>query len=338
MGPIDDQRGLKQGGINSGECYKIYGKEQVQNAQKSKLGVPLRAASAVISGIAMADDTLLTTNSTNQLQNLLQLTNNFCQKYHVELCVEKTKLQVMSTKAMKLKTDYLKSTSQIKINDIKLEFVDIAEHVGIIRSISGNLPHVLGRVTAHNRALGAVLHAGSSKSHCGNPAASLRVDRLYGVPVLLSGIAALVLKKTELEIIDHHHKQTIERLLKLLPGTPQYVSLFLAGSHGGTALVHLRQLSLFGMICRLPENVLNGHARHTLTVSKPSSKSWFIQIRALCLLYDLPHPITLLDWSLGKEEYKKMIKQHVSYGPLGSKMENSCKKNFHPYSSSILTI
>ena len=88
MGPIIDERGLEQGWPNSTDLCKVFGKEQVQTAQISKLGVPFK--NVVISAIAQADDTILTTTSPYGLQNLLQLTLNYCSEYHVdvELCVE----------------------------------------------------------------------------------------------------------------------------------------------------------------------------------------------------------------------------------------------------------
>ena len=42
MGPITDEQGLEQGGINSLELYKIFGKEQLTTAQMSDLGVRLK--------------------------------------------------------------------------------------------------------------------------------------------------------------------------------------------------------------------------------------------------------------------------------------------------------
>ena len=41
MGPIYDEQGVEQGGINSSDLYKVFGKEQLELAQKSSLGVPL---------------------------------------------------------------------------------------------------------------------------------------------------------------------------------------------------------------------------------------------------------------------------------------------------------
>ena len=43
----------------------------------------------------------------------------------------------------------------------------------------------------------AVLHAGLAKKHRANPAAALRVEAVYGIAVLLSGLACLVLSSKE---------------------------------------------------------------------------------------------------------------------------------------------
>ena len=55
MGPIDDERGLELGGINSSDLYKIYAREHLDLAQQSSLGVQMH--DVTISGIGMADDT-----------------------------------------------------------------------------------------------------------------------------------------------------------------------------------------------------------------------------------------------------------------------------------------
>ena len=57
MGPIIDEQGVEQGGVNSTDLYKIFGKEQLATAQESKLGVPL--GNLTISGIGQADDSAL---------------------------------------------------------------------------------------------------------------------------------------------------------------------------------------------------------------------------------------------------------------------------------------
>ena len=309
MGPIMDERGLEQGGVNSSDYYKIFGKEQLEAAQVSGLGVLMK--DITISAIGDADDTVLLSNNIHDLNHLLELSLDFCSKYQVQLCAEKTKLQAFCTEGLTASTEYQMDISPVAIKGEQIHFTDTAEHVGIVRSVSGNLPNILGRFTAHKRALGAVLHTGMARGHRGNPAASMRIDQLHAVPVLLSGLGALVLKKSEIDLLDHHHKVHIENLLRLPKGTPRPVTAFLAGSLPAKALLHLRQLGLFGMISRLPHNILHKQAWNVLVTSKPSSRSWFIQIRDLCLMYGLPHPATILEHPSSKSTFKTMVKKKV---------------------------
>ena len=309
MGPINDEQGLEQGGVNSSDFYKIFGKEQLETAQASKLGIPL--GPLTISGIGQADDTALVSNRIQALFYLLHLTLIFCSKYNVQLSSEKTKLQVIYNKDMSQEIDYIKSTNPILINGEVIKFVDTTEHVGMTRSTTGNLPTILDRVISHRKALGGVLHAGMARGHRGNPAAGLRVHQLYGNPVLFSGLAPLVMNKKEMEIVEQHHKDSIRNIQRLLAFTPRTVICFLAGSLPGTAILHLRQLSIFGMICRLNENILHKHATNIFNYSTMASKSWFSQIRDLCLLYNLPHPSILLSLPPTKTIFKNLAKKHV---------------------------
>ena len=175
----------------------------------------------------------------------------------------------------------------------------------------GNLPNLLNRILAHKKALGAVLHTGTARHHRGNPAASLRVEKLYAASVLLSGLATQILMKSEVDMVEQHHKVTLEGLMRLHPRTPRCVVAFLGGSLPGSALIHLRMFSLFGMICRSPYSILHSHAINILTVAKSSSKSWFLEIRTLSLQYRLPHPLTLLQSPPSKDSFKKLVNHKV---------------------------
>ena len=125
-------------------------------------------------------------------------------------------------------------------------------------------------------------------------------------------------------MIDHHYKTTLSNLLKLYPGTPTPFIYFMCGSLPAKAILHLKQLGLFIMICQLHGDPLNRRARQVLTKGKPSSKSWFIQIRDICLLYDLPHPLQLLSNPPSKQTFKKLAKaQVISYWELKLHQEAS---------------
>ena len=125
-----------------------------------------------------------------------------------------------------------------------------------------------------------------AKRHRANPLASLRAETIFSTPVLYSGMASLLLTKSEIDILSRHVKVTTENLLKLHPKTPEPVVFFLAGKLPGEALLHLKQLTLFGLICQLRGNILKNLAVKLLTNEKQTSKNWFAEIRSHCFTYN----------------------------------------------------
>ena len=130
--------------------------------------------------------------------------------------------------------------------------------------------------------------------------------------MLLSGLASLVLSQSELAIIDGHYLNTLQRLLRLHERTPRSITYFLAGSLPARALLHQRQLTLFTMICHLEDDPLHHHAEYALVHLGSSSKSWFMQVRALCVQYGLPHPLELLKFPLSKYRMKRLVKEKIT--------------------------
>ena len=311
MGPIQDLLGAEPGGINSDRLYKLVNNDQIKVAQLSQMGISM--FNQVISCIGQADDTALLFNDIHKFQNLLLLTMEYCKQHNVTLVPEKTKLLAFCPAGSETEVDYAKIISPINIYGQSIPFSDSAEHVGIVRSVHGNLPNIQARLSAHKRAVFSVLPAGMARGHHSNPAAAMRVERLYGAPVMLSGVATMVLSKLEIGIVSGHYKQHTERLLKLLRGTPECVVWFLSGCLPAEALLHLRLFSLFGMICRLNngDNLLADLARNVLASSKPSARSWFSQLQPLCLKYSLPHPIFFLDNKLPKLSFKHKVRAAV---------------------------
>ena len=63
------------------------------------------------------------------------------EKHQVQLSAGKTKLLVYSDKS----NDYVKYSkllSPLRIGNTPFEFASTAEHVGVVRAVSGNLPHM----------------------------------------------------------------------------------------------------------------------------------------------------------------------------------------------------
>ena len=112
-----------------------------------------------------------------------------------------------------------------------------------------------------------------AKGHRANPAPSIKIERLYASPVLLSGLGSLVLSEKEILVIEQHVRETIRCLMRLHDRTPRCVTYFLAGSLPGSALIHIKQLNLFGMVCRLTDDILHHHALNVFNLHTISPKS-----------------------------------------------------------------
>ena len=86
---------------------------------------------------------------------------------------------------------------------------------------------------------------------------------------------------------------------------------FLAGSLPATAIQHQRQMSLFSMVCHLKNDPLNLHAQYALLHTKRCSKSWFIQVKDICLQYGLPHPLKRLESPPTMQRFKSLVKTKI---------------------------
>ena len=315
LGPILDLLGVEQGGILSDRLYKLANNAELTLTHRSNLGVQLGPTH--VASVGQADDIALMSSCPHKIRGLLSLAMEYAEFHHVTMVPEKTKLLCYTPPGCEQLTHYWEHIYPLSMNGLLIPHSLEAEHVGILRSTSpGEMSSIVDRISAHTRALHAVLPSGLARRHHGNPAASLRVHQLYGIPVLLSGLAALVLDKAELDALDHHHKVTLERLMRLYPATPAPVVYFFAGSPPARAHLHSRQLGLLGMVARLgPACPLFSYGMHILAnppqPARTASKIWFLQVRGLCQQYGLPDPVEVLQSAPSKGKWKSAVKRQV---------------------------
>lgn len=168
------------------------------------------------------------------------------------------------------------------------------------------MPHIVDRIGAHTRALASILHTGAARNHFANPSSCLQLEKIYGSGVLFSGTASLVLSEKEVSSLSRHYRHTICKLQKLPITAPSCVIFFLAGSLPAVAILHLRILSLFGMIARSdPSSVLQQIGRKELLSEHCNKYSWFQKVRTITQLYLLSDPLLLLQNPPTKESWKK---------------------------------
>ena len=179
-------------------------------------------------------------------------------------------------------------------------------------------PHTFHSVSAHRKTVLAILHGGSARGHRANPAATLRVEKVFCMSVLLSGLSSLILTCREEKLLDQQYKVHLQRLLKLHQATPAPVVYFLAGCLPIVAQIHLRIFSLFGQLCRLrcSHNILANHASSVFASASASSKSWFWNWRNM--LQFKVKADTLVSLNYMRTGFMSLTKCHPLYTSCGS--------------------
>ena len=244
MDGMKDERGTEQGGKISSDEYQLVGNTELNVANSSGLGILL--GNLHIACIGAADDTVLVSDCPYKLQSLLNLSLKFCKDSFMQLVPEKTHLLVVSPK-----NQMVNPSVSVSLDGGSIGITSSVEHLGLLRTDSlDNLITIKENISRHQRSLFPVLSAGASKGLFSNPAASLRVENLYASPVLFNSLATLVLKKSELDLISRHHKQTLQRIMSLhvCPCEPVH---FLSGVPPAQAIIAMKMFSLLGMIARL---------------------------------------------------------------------------------------
>ena len=137
------------------------------------LGIP-------VAGVGQADNTALVSSDLHQLQCLLDLSLEYCKKHQVQLSAVKTKLMIFCNKETEY-TRYSRMISPLSIGNTPVQFATTAEHVGVLRSVSGNLPHLQQRIVSHRRSLAQILsmHGHVQEAPCQPHCCPARQEHLY---------------------------------------------------------------------------------------------------------------------------------------------------------------
>ena len=94
------------------------------------------------------------------------------------------------------------------------------------------------------------------------------------------------------------------------------VVFFLADVFTGDVTLHLKQVTIFGMIT-FPRKC-----------SQQSDKWWFAKIRELCYQYDLSHPLFRFCQPSTQQRFKPLIKSLIYWFHTAKEQESCCPSHF----------
>ena len=168
-----------------------------------------------------------------------------------------------------------------------------AEHLGIIRTPDvKNTSALVARIAAHDWVLSSLLSAGLAKGHKTNPCTALKALQVYCTPILLSGIASLILTKSDYKLLDLHYRKIFQRMMRLHLKATAPALYILSGLLPIAAQIHIHMFTTLHMIATLdPANHLYKIYLEILNTFQVETISWFNDLSSTSNYYNIPNTL-----------------------------------------------
>ena len=301
---FSEQQGIRQGGSSSSDCYK---------AGKNKLLTQLDAApshrigSINAGAVMVADDLALVANSSHAMQVSLNMAEADASRERYKYNTDKTKTVAINTR----------DPPVLKLNGAPLGVSPAEVHVGVHRTnTNNNLDTVHDRIQKARRASYSLMGAGLCGLNGVGPEVALLQYKTYVLPTLLYGLEAIVLGKTEMELLEAYHRKNLRYIQHLPQSTAIPAIHLLSGILPVEAFVDSRSLGLARDISAADSNsppiiYMHDLLARQLAMKDANSSSWASHIRKLLLKYSLPSAYSLLSNPPSKKSWKASVKQAV---------------------------
>ena len=227
--------------------------------------------------------------------------------------LQPTKSVVMEAQPSKAKTTSNAEDHVWTLDGKEMPIVDHTTHIGVYRSTFLQDPAAIdNNIQKSRRAMYRLMPAGLHGVNGLDPQSAVHVFRINVEPVLLYGFEVSLPKGNNLETMEVYLCTCLKQILTLPKNTSSPAIYILTGYLPVEALIDKRALSLFGGICRMPASSVEKQlAYRQLNVKSISSNSWYIQIRAILLKYNLPPALDLLSSSYSKYSWKRVVRNAV---------------------------
>ena len=305
---IEEHKGNRQGHVRASGHFKAYMNPALLSLEESGLGFNIGLENVPI--VCVADDAYLISGSPSQLQSALDVISHYAKRYHIQFNADKTKVVVCGSK---IDMQYFQDTSHWTIDGQKLEVVEDNEHLGLIVSgLHEEQKNIDMNIIKCRNSVFSLLGAAYSYKCLLSPIAQCHIWRTCSLPILLSGLSALPIMPSQIKTLEVFHNKMLRGFLKLSQSSPIPALHFLLGEPPAEAILHMRTLSLFYNLWSNPECTVFRITMYILKMCKENSLTWANHVRLLCLRYDLPSPLSLLQtpvWS--KDSWNMLVKTKI---------------------------
>ena len=306
---IQEYKGNRQGHVRASGHFKAYINPCLLSLGNSNLGFPIGTAMTTV--VCVADDVYLLSNTPHGLQGSLDIMSHYANRHQLSFNADKTKIVVTGSKQDML---YYKETSPWTLNGKKISVVDNNDHLGIIVSgLNEEQKNVDQNIVKCRTSMFSLLGQAFAYKCMLSPIAQVHIWRICNLPVLLSGLAALPIRPTNIKALDIFHRKVLRGFLKLSQTSPVPSLYFLLGELPMEGILHLRTLGLFYNLWSNPHLSVHSTVKYILKMCPTNSTTWSNHLRLICQQYCLPCPLQLIQsppWP--KELWTSHVKTKVT--------------------------
>ncbi len=297
-------QGVRQGGIISTALYKEYINDLLITMQQAGLGVSI---GDIYIGIpTCADDVLLMACSESEMQAMMNAADDYASRHQYKLHPTKSTLTQLIGKAkssLQLQGSWHLGKSPIPVSDS-------IEHLGLVWRAGQLCPDIKLKIDLARRTAYMLIGHGLHGKDGLNPIISAQILNTQVLPRMLYGIEAAVINKKQITDLSGCYR-TLLRQYQGLPERCAGPAIFiLSGTVPAEAHLHMRSFTLYGNICRLPEEAPLKRLALRQLAEPDSSHSWFVYLRELAAIYSINLVAAcLMPWP--KEGWKRYIKTTI---------------------------
>ncbi|MES9881858.1 MAG: reverse transcriptase family protein [Sedimenticola sp.] len=297
------QQGVRQGGILSTHFYKAYINDLLLDLESRTLG---KHIGTIYTGCpTCADDVLLMSSSSEELQLMLHLASSYSQEHRYIIHPQKSAVVRIATNSAHQKSELV---SEWKIGHTDILVQTEARHLGLIRTQRHEgARNIEDRIKLARRTLYSLMKAGVHGTSGINPRVSYKIYRTYVLPRLLYSLETITLRKVDMKKLEIFHNSTLRNLQSLPLRTATSAVLLLLGALPIEAEIHKRHFSLVHNIANSKNTKFREIMKRQLILR--NKLSFFTRTSEALIQYELPAIDTLEN--IPKLAWKRLTRSSV---------------------------
>lgn len=300
------EQGVRQGGAMSADLYKVYVNPLLDSL--ANIGLGGHIGNIYCCAPTCADDVALISNNPVELQMMINIAANFSRQEGYMLQPTKSVvLPIKSTKTVNMGSEFW------SINGNHMPVVANTAHIGIQKSEKSSVKlTVEENIKKARRTLYSLMGTGLHGTNGLDPETKISLLKTYVLPILTYGLEIVIPTGKNLDCVDLFYKKTLKQILNLPIQIADPAVYIVSGLLPVEAEIHLKILSTFGNICRAKTDSIEWRlADRQLTLKSFDSHSWFIDLKKICIKYNILECHQFLQNPMKKTEWKSMVKKRV---------------------------